>query len=191
MQRSFISWMPGVLLLAMLGVTTLPAQEPSRGPDGGTTYHVAGVELLAIPDKPFFANTRTDWTRVLEDGSTVKVYLEARLARDAQGRTYRERRTFVPLGSTAQPRLMDIQIFDPHARTRTECSLATHHCSVTNYPPRTKFVTRPVGPFAGGTRSLARDDHDQRGCYGERAAARRDAGVLVLAGYRDEPADHA
>ena len=44
---------------------------------------------LAIPNKPFFADTRTDWTRVLEDGSTVKVYLEARLARDSQGRVYR------------------------------------------------------------------------------------------------------
>lgn len=157
MQRSFISWMPGVLLLAMLGVATLSAQEPARGPDGGTTYHVSGVELLAIPDKPFIANTRTDWTRVLEDGSRVKVYLEARLARDSQGRTYRERRTFVPEGSAAKSRLKEILLFDPHARTRTACTLATRHCSITNYPPRTAFVTQPVGSFDRGTRSLARE----------------------------------
>jgi len=111
MQRSFISWMSGVLLLAMLGVATLPAQEPSRGPDGGTTYHVSGVDLLAIPDKPFSAKTRTDWTRVLEDGSTVKVFLEARLARDSQGRVYRERRSFVAAGSTAKSRLQHHTLF--------------------------------------------------------------------------------
>jgi hypothetical protein len=157
MQRSFISWMPGALLLAVLSATTVYAQEPERAPDGGTTYRVTGVELLAIPNKPFFADTRTDWTRVLEDGSIVKVYLEARLARDSQGKVYRERRTFVPEGSTAKSRLKEILLFDPQARTRTTCTLATRHCSITSYLPRTTFVTQPVGPFDRGTRSLARE----------------------------------
>jgi hypothetical protein len=35
-----------------------------------------------IPDKPFSARSGTDWTRILEDGSTVRVYLETSLARD-------------------------------------------------------------------------------------------------------------
>ena len=157
MQRSPISWMSAICVVAMFAGASLSAQEAARGPDGGTTYHVSGVELLAIPDKPFSAKTRTDWTRILEDGSTVKVYLEARLARDSQGRLYRERRTFVPVGSTTEPRLNEIELYDPQARTRTACTLVTHHCSITRYFPRTAFVLQPVGPFARGTRSLARE----------------------------------
>ena len=157
MQRSPISWMSAICVVAMFAGASLSAQEAAHGPDGGTTYHVSGVELLAIPDKPFSAKTRTDWTRILEDGSTVKVYLEARLARDSQGRLYRERRTFVPVGSTTEPRLNEIELYDPQARTRTACTLVTHHCSITRYFPRTTFVLQPVGPFARGTRSLARE----------------------------------
>ena len=76
---------PCFLLLSVFAVGASAAQETERGPDGGTTYHVTGVELLPIPNEPFSAHSRTDWTRTLEDGSTVKLYLEANLARDSQG----------------------------------------------------------------------------------------------------------
>ena len=91
---------PALLLVLACCFTglALTAQERSRGPDGGTHTRVSGVEVLAIPGKPFSANTSTDWTRTLEDGSTMTLYLDAILARDGEGRVYRERHTFIRMG---------------------------------------------------------------------------------------------
>ena len=80
----------------------LAAQEPLRGPDGGTSTRVSGVELLAVRGLPFSARTTTEWTRTLPNGSTITTRLEANLARDSRGRIYRERRTFVPANSDRQ-----------------------------------------------------------------------------------------
>lgn len=141
-----------------LSVGLLHAQEALRGPDGGTTYHVSGVDLLAIPDRPFSANSRTDWTRILSDGSTMQVHLTAKLARDSSGRMYRERRSFMPGNSDAQTRLNEIMIYDPVALTQTICTVSTHHCVTSDYQPRTSFATMPVGSFANGTRYLNREE---------------------------------
>jgi len=158
MQRGFLAFLLALMVVFAFSPMLVPAQESLRAPDGGTTYRVSGVDLLAIPDKPFSARTRTDWTRILEDGSTVKVYLEASLARDTQGRMYRERVSFVPEGSNQKSRLNEIMLFDPQAQTRTTCNVASHHCSITAYTPRTSFVPQPVGAFANGTRFLAREN---------------------------------
>lgn len=82
-------------------LTYLPlhAQEDSRGPDRGPTTRVPGVDVLNLPDLPFKATSNIEWTRVLEDGSTVTLELQANLARDSQGRVYRENHSFVPAGS--------------------------------------------------------------------------------------------
>jgi hypothetical protein len=141
--------------LALAGI--LSAQQAERGPDGGTTYRVSGVELLAVPGKPFSAKTETDWTRNLGEGGTVKLRLNANLARDSQGRMYRERRSFVPAASSDESRLNDILLFDPAAATMTTCVMATHRCTVTRYRPRLEFVAAPAGPSADGTRYLARE----------------------------------
>jgi hypothetical protein len=154
MRNSVLSFLVGVALSAGL----LCAQEAARGPDGGTTYHVSGVDLLAIPGKAFTAKSTTDWTRILEDGTKVRLHLNANLARDSQGRMYRERRSFVPEGSAQESRLMDIILYDPAALTKTTCTVAIHQCVVTGYRPRTSFVTTPAGAFANGTRYLNRED---------------------------------
>jgi hypothetical protein len=144
-----------ILLVSLIG--PLAAQEPSRGPDGGTTYHVSGVEMLNIPGKPFAAKTSTEWTRTLADGSTITTRLEANLARDSRGRVYRERRSFVPANSDQKPRLNEIMIYDPVSHTQTVCAVRAMACIVTDYAPRTFFETRPAGPYANGARSLTRE----------------------------------
>jgi hypothetical protein len=136
----------------------LQAQAPVRSPDGGTSYHVDGVDLLPLPGMPLTGKSSIQWTRTLEDGSTVTVHLEANLARDSAGHMYRERRSFVPANSDQEPRLNEIMLFDPAARTKTTCTLATKKCLVTNYYPRREFVLQPPGPFANNTRFLARED---------------------------------
>jgi len=134
------------------------AGEALRGPDGGTRYRVAGIEVISVAGKPFTAKDSIEWTRRLEDGSAVTVHLYAAMARDSQGRIYRERRNFVPANSDQEPRMFETILYDPAARTKTTCTLATRQCTVASYRPITSFAVQPPGPFANFTRTLARED---------------------------------
>lgn len=151
---------PGFLvLLSTIALTTgsLIGQDTLRGPDGGTSIRVSGVEVLNIAGKPFSANTSTEWTRTLEDGGTVTLHLTARLARDSQGRVFRERRTFVPAGSDKESKLNEIHIYDPVSRSQTLCNVHQRQCTVENYVPRLYFGTFREGVFDGGNRTLTRE----------------------------------
>lgn len=133
------------------------AEEPSRGPDGGTRFHVDGIQIRPVAGKPFFGRDNIEWTRTLEDGSVVKTHLYAALARDSQGRIYRENRKFVPGDSDQEPRRTDLTISDPVTHTRTNCILARRQCTITGYFASTTFTPQPTGAFDNGTRVLARE----------------------------------
>src|SRR5208282_4061357 len=78
-------------LLLSCAVAAQESEEPSRGPDGGTEIHVTGIKILPVAGKPFSGTDSVEWTRTLEDGTVVATHLDAKLARDSQGRIYRER----------------------------------------------------------------------------------------------------
>ena len=145
-------------LLLFSALAAQESEESMRGPDGGTRYRVTGIQVLPAVDRPFSGRSTTEWTRTLEDGSTVTTHLFAMVARDSQGRIYRERRNFVPVNSDQQPQLHVIMIFDPILHTRTECEVATRQCIVTGYHAPTTFTPRPVGAFDGGKRFLSREN---------------------------------
>jgi hypothetical protein len=133
-------------------------QEPSRGPDGGTSgAHVSGVEILAIQRKPFSANTSTDWIRTLQDGSSVTLHLDAFLARDGEGRIYRERHRFVPAAAQGPAPLEEIHLTDPVARIDLLCDGRAYACILSDYKPKTFFETTPEGEYDHGTRTLHRE----------------------------------
>jgi hypothetical protein len=166
-----------------LGANSLPAQDALRGPDGGTTTRVSGVELLAIPGVPFSGKSNIEWTRTLEDGSQVTVHLEANLARDSRGRIYRERRAFVPANSDQPSRLEQIHIYDPVTRSQFLCTLITYRCVRTSYSPQTFFNAKPVGWNANNTRYLAREELgsdviDGQSVIGTRETTTTSAGAL-------------
>jgi len=178
-----MSWRAGILLtsLALAGIT-LSAQENFRGPDGGTTTHVGGVELMAVPGKPFSGKSNIEWTRTLEDGSTITRHLQANLARDNEGRMYRERHDFAPLTADPATPVHEIHIYDPVTHSQTLCTVHTRLCVVTNYFPQTFFDARPEGAFANNTRFLARenlgsDTLEGQGVTGTRETITVNAGV--------------
>jgi hypothetical protein len=156
MKHSFLV----LALAATLIAPVYAAQDTAHAPDGGTSFTVSGVELLNIPGVPLTGKSSITWTRPLPDGGTVTTHLEANLARDSQGRIYRERRSFVPENSSQTSRLTQIHIFDPVARTTTTCTVATHECIITNFHPwrTTSPAAQPAGSFANGTRYLTRED---------------------------------
>lgn len=151
----------GTLLAAFfLTVSCLFAQDSDelmRGPDGGTTYHVDGISVRPLPGQPFSGRGTTEWTRTLQDGSVVTTHLFAMVARDSQGRIYREGRNFVPVNSDQEPKRYRFKIADQTTHTLTICMVASRSCNVTNYFAPTSFTLRPVGPFDDGKRTLARE----------------------------------
>lgn len=148
------------LIVSSLFVSSLLAQDSDefmRGPDGGTTYHVDGISVRPLAGQPFFGRGTTEWTRTLQDGSIVKTHLFAMVARDSQGRIYREGRNFVPVNSDQEPKRYRFIIRDPITHTETLCMVTSHSCEVTNYYVSPSFKLMPVGPFDNGKRMLARE----------------------------------
>jgi hypothetical protein len=148
-----------VVASALLAVS-LSAQESaeaSRGADGGTRFRVAGIEVLPVTARPFSGTDTIEWTHNLEDGSVVTTHLTAVVARDSQGRIYRERRNFVPANTSQQSKLIDKIFYDPNAHTKTTCTVATHQCSITAYYAPVSFTPAPAGPRDNGTRYLTRE----------------------------------
>src|SRR5580698_8103017 len=125
-----------LLAASLLLSGTFAAQEsdePFRGPDRGTSIHVHGIMILPNSGKPFSGRDHIEWTRTLEDGSVVTTHLYAFLARDSQGRIYREHVNFVPSNSNQQSRRREFDLLDPVTHTRTVCMTATRHCTITGY----------------------------------------------------------
>jgi hypothetical protein len=175
-----------LLVLSLLITCTLAAQEseePSRGPDGSTRVHVGGIEILPTAGKPFSGRDSIDWTRNLEDGTVVTTHLDANLARDSQGRIYREHVSFVPANSNEQSKRRYFTLSDPVAHTRTTCVIASHRCVIAGYFAPTSFKLRPAGSFDDAKRflaleSLGNDVIDGLNVIGTRETISINAGVL-------------
>jgi hypothetical protein len=149
-----------VLVASILVTYPLRAQDLAdsfRGPDLGTDEHVHGIQILPAVGKPFTGRDHIEWTRKLEDGSVVTTELYALLARDSQGRIYREHRGFVPPNSSRESRLIDIVLLDPVTHTGTTCALATRRCTVTSYHVSATFTPPQPGSQGKGTRFLTRE----------------------------------
>jgi hypothetical protein len=182
MRLRALLWFAGLALLAC-SLSAQESTEPSRGPDGGTRTHVEGIQVLPVTGKPFSGRDSIEWTRTLEDGSSVTTHLTALVARDSEGRIRRERVSFVPANSNQQSKPIEITIVDPAEHTRTICNMATHHCSVAKYSMPVKFTPVPAGPLDNGKRFLARESLgsntiDDLSVVGTRETVTINAGVI-------------
>jgi hypothetical protein len=180
-----------LLLVAgrFFSAVAVEAQEPSRGPDGGTSRtHVSGVGVLAISGKPFSANTSTDWTRTLADGSTVTMHLDAFLARDSKGRIYRERHRFVPAGSKDPSPLYEIHLTDPIAKTDLLCDTEAHVCKLSVYKPQTSFEAPSEGTYDQGTQTFRRESLGTDKIEGISVLGTRETTTMVVGAHgNDQP----
>jgi hypothetical protein len=149
----------GIVLLALgCGLSTLAAQTTvERGPDGGPSTKVPGIDVPNYPDLPFSGVDNIVWTRTSSDGGTTTLYTSAKVVRDSQGRLYREHHHFAPADVDQARTLYIFYILDPVTRSRTDCEVATHVCTISNYRPLYTSPLRPVGPFDNNRRYLARE----------------------------------
>jgi hypothetical protein len=138
-----------LLVGSVLLANTIAAQESdelSRGPDAGITgSRVHGIDVLPATGRPFSARDCVKRTRNREDGSPYTTYLFATVARDSQGRIYREQRSLVSTNTYREAKLIGIVILDPVAHTRTTCSVKKRHCLISDYHASASFQPPPVG----------------------------------------------
>jgi hypothetical protein len=130
----------------------------TRAPDGGVSEHVDGIFIPAISGAPFSARLNADISSQLPDGTTVEKKFINMLARDSEGRIYKERRRIVPADSPGESPLTQFTILDTPARTRTVCEVAERTCRITQFVEPGQAGEAPVGPSRDGKSYLTREN---------------------------------
>jgi hypothetical protein len=135
-----------LLAASLFFASRLTAQEPSERPD---LLHVRsdGVQVLVVAEKPFSGRYSIDSSRSLDDGSVQTTHVETRVARDSEGRVYRERHNLASGNSDEQSSPTNFFIFDPVAHTRTSCNLTARHCDIQRYQGVSSLRPIPDGFF--------------------------------------------
>ncbi|MGB9443592.1 MAG: hypothetical protein WBR26_01220 [Candidatus Acidiferrum sp.] len=149
-----------VLLACAFLAPALPSQDSNHvsiGPEASTHVRINGIRILPAPGKPFSGADSVDWTRTLEDGSVVATHYDAKLARDSQGRIYRERVSRFPANSGQKSQVNEILVMDPVAHTQTTCVVVSRHCTVTGYHAPASVPPPRAVSFDDGKRSVSRE----------------------------------
>lgn len=166
------SFAPAVVAASLLlsCSATLMAQEagPAHAPDGRAPQLISPLYFSPKPNAPFTATARTVWVRTLPDGSTVTTENARLVTRDAEGRIFQQRVTFVPVPNVEkrEMRVHATDYYDLVEHTHYHCDTAPKVCNLFEYyapvtdavvpaglqPDRTTFLTREdmgVDTFAG------------------------------------------
>jgi hypothetical protein len=115
--------LPNSVSLARTPLAPLP-QAQQRPPDGGTRELLISIFIPSMPSEPFTATVSTEWIRQLPDGSSITWRNRRAVARDATGRIFQERRTFVPEGRQGESVVTQIEISDPIAHELYVCRVS-------------------------------------------------------------------
>jgi hypothetical protein len=162
---------PMLTALALTVPVCLAAQDagPAHAPDGQAPQLISPLFFPPKPHAPFTAVAKTVVVRTLPDGSTVTSQNERHIARDADGRIFQERVTFVPVPNdgSRKMRVHAVDYSDPVNHTWYHCDTGLRVCQLREYqgeyaeavpgpaglqPDRRTFLTREnlgVDTFAG------------------------------------------
>ncbi len=177
-----------LLFPALLLATTLAAQDtaaPSRAQDVEAPKHVSGIDVSPTAGKPFSGRDCTDYTSRIENRSDQTVHLDGALvARDSQGRVYREIRIWAHANPAPVSRLEYVILLDPVAHTRTECKVVARRCMISDLTPSpparpASDETFDAPPYYLHRVSLGSDVIEGITVEGTRITSALDAGVFV------------
>lgn len=132
--------------LALLAAAA-PAQEAEHAPDHRAVPRIAPLDFPPKPGAPFMAVAKTTWMQILPDGSTVTHQNERVVARDAEGRIFQERRSFIPVpdDGKSQSNVQMLVYSDPLEHAISNCNPYIKVCNVFAYYEPTVFPPLPVG----------------------------------------------
>lgn len=99
-----------------------------------------GFFLTPIPNAPFSGIVNIERTDIRKDGLVIKYNSTREIARDSRGRIHNELRSFIPVSSTATPKLLSVHLYDPQTRVSTEIDILkrTFWARTMNHPPSTE-----------------------------------------------------
>jgi hypothetical protein len=173
---------PALLLAAgallALNLTAQNSEEGMHAPDGGTIEQFNSILLPPVPHAPFTSTVTAEWTKVLEDGSTLTVQNHRLVVRDGLGRIYQERRRLVPKDSQAEPDLQRIEISDPSTHKKYFCQPATHVCNLHDYSGPESASAQAVGVEEDKFGNLTREDLGKTSVNGIDAIGTRETRTL-------------
>jgi hypothetical protein len=148
----------GALAVCPSFLTAQEVEETGHAPDGTTIEIINNIMIPAVQHAPFSSIVTAEWTKVLEDGSTITRQNRRVVMRDGAGRIFQERRSLVPKGGQAEPELMRIEISDPAQHIKYFCRPLDHVCALREYTGPPVEEMEPVGSVDGGKSQLTRED---------------------------------
>ena len=149
-----------VLSLVLCGIylSAQDSSENTHGPGGGTVEMMTSIFISPLPNAPFTSTVTAEWTRTLEDGSTLTLQNHRMVVRDRAGRIYQERRSLVPNGGQHQPELRRIEISDPVSHRKYFCIARARTCELEDYFVSTSAPALPLGTSNTSEGTLTRED---------------------------------
>lgn len=149
-------------LLFLAGSTGLTAQDagPAHAPDGRAQQFIAPLYFAPKPNAPFTAIAKTLWVRTLPDGSTVTSENSRLVMRDAEGRVFQQRVTFVPVPNVEKRQMWvhATDYGDPVEHTWYRCDTGTRDCNLFDYHEPAAEPMAPAGLQPNRTTFLTRED---------------------------------
>jgi hypothetical protein len=140
------------------------SQAPVHAPDGGSRERLQSISIPPKPGASFSAIVVTEWTRLLEDGTTTTVKNHRTIARDSSGRIFQERRFFSPTGDKQETPLSNLEYVDPTRHEFYDCVPATHICTVyAYYVPASAPANMPLSvTLPNGRGTITRENLGQK-----------------------------
>jgi hypothetical protein len=136
-------------LLGFLALTSLAATQnlaQTATPDGRVHTRIEGIDIPPVPNAPFTAKVVVTWDQPLVGGGAISRRYYTMVARDSQGRVYRETRDFIPANSDAEPPLRSFAITDPVGSSRITCTQDGMSCTVVDFRPALTSPKVAVAP---------------------------------------------
>jgi uncharacterized protein YecT (DUF1311 family) len=156
-----------LLLFCLASVPLLLGQAPAANATAETTHApdldngMGGpIPNLFIPlatDQPFHARIQVEVNRQLPDGTSVAQKSYSLVARDSNGREYRENREMVPADSDREPPISYTIVYDPKTSLRTTCYPNQRTCRQMSFDSTQRPTDEPTGPSSDGKSTLARE----------------------------------
>jgi hypothetical protein len=131
----------------------------AQAPDGGTRQMMQSIFILPTPNTAFSAVVRSEWTRLMPDGSKASTYNHRVVARDSSGRVFQERRFFTPDGDKQVTRISVLEYDDPNLHEHYACYPQRQVCERSRLMMPTKLpALLPAGPLPGGAGTVTREE---------------------------------
>ena len=139
-----------LLAAALLPGSPVAAQAPGDLSPNGSALHANVIEISLVAENPFSAHYSIQLSRISDEGSVETMSADTNVARDRDGRVYRERHRLTPAGTDEPSGPTSIFILDPVAHTATTCEVAARRCTVTGYHGPQLLRPPPDGSLDAG-----------------------------------------